>query len=158
MSVIPGQTERPRGTARGAVLRGTPEPRRASLADVAKSAAEDLFDLLAAQIKLARVELTHDMRQMAGRAGRVLLFVPPILLGYALAMLALASWLEPRWGRPGALAAVAALNLIVGVVGARRALTLFQQSHVLDHTGAETAVTMDRAMKALSQPEEPTRG
>ena len=74
--------------------------RRPSLMDVAKHAAEDLLDLLAAQIKLARLELSADLREGLKRILRIALFIPPLVIGYAFGMAAIASWLAGHWGLP----------------------------------------------------------
>ena len=50
-------------------------------------------------------------------AGRLALFVPPLVVGYAFAMVALAALLGTYWPRPVALASIAALQLIVAGLG-----------------------------------------
>ncbi len=60
------------------------------MVEVATDTVEELADLLAAQIKLAHLELSVDLRLAGKRAARLALFLPPLAVGYAFAMAALA--------------------------------------------------------------------
>jgi hypothetical protein len=91
--------------------------RLSSLGDVAKGAAEDALDLLTAQLKLERLELSADLRRGLQGVLRISLLVPPLVVGYAFAMAALASWLGRFWSRPLALASVATLQLVPATLG-----------------------------------------
>ena len=78
---------------------------------VATEAAEQLADLLAAQIKLAHLELSLDLRLALKRVARIALFIPPLVVGYAFAMAALSSFLATYCGRLAALGSIAGLQL-----------------------------------------------
>jgi uncharacterized membrane protein YqjE len=120
------------------------------LVDVAKNAAEDFVDLLAAQIKLARLELTEDLRKGLQRLALVVVFIPVVLVGYAFAMAALASWLAAYWGTPAALAAVGGLQIVVGGAGVAWALARLRRTHILQRSTLEAADSVQRTIAAVS--------
>jgi hypothetical protein len=120
------------------------------MVDVAKNAAEDLLELFTAQIKLVRLELSADLREALKGVGRVALFVPPLIVGYAFAMAALASWLGEAWGRPLALAAVGALQIAVAGLGLLWAVGALRRTRVLGRTGTQVADSVQRTLTAVS--------
>jgi hypothetical protein len=122
----------------------------ASLTDLAKTAAEDLLDLVAVQLKLARAELTADLKVAVGRAASVLLFVPPIVVGYVFAMAALAAWLSEYWGRVGALGAVAGLQIVGGVVGVMWSLARLKRINVTARAASEVAAGVQRTLAVVA--------
>ncbi|MES1205886.1 MAG: phage holin family protein [Pseudomonadota bacterium] len=125
-------------------------PPRPSLVEVARTAAEDLLDLLVSQIKLARVELAADARGALKRIARLSLFIPPVIVGYAFAMGALVAWLRAFWPLPLALGAVAALQISVGVAGILAVLRGFGHATLLDRTAVEAAQSVRGAVVAVS--------
>jgi uncharacterized membrane protein YqjE len=120
------------------------------MVDVAKGAAEDLLDLFTAEIKLARLELSGDLHQALKRVARVALFIPPLIVGYGFAMAALASWLGDFWGRPKALASVAALQIVVAGLGLLWSIAALRRTRVLEKTSAEVTDGVRRALGAVS--------
>lgn len=126
--------------------------RRPSLVDVAKVAAEDLLDLFTAQIKLARLELSSDLREALKRFVRVALFIPPLLVGYAFGMAAIASWLGGYWGRPVALASVAAMQIVAAGIGIVWSLSALGRARILKRASTEMAETVQRTIAAVSDP------
>jgi hypothetical protein len=120
------------------------------MVDVAKNAAEDLLELFTAQIKLVRLELSADLREALKGVGRVALFVPPLIVGYAFAMAALASWLGGYWGRPVALASVAALQIAVSSLGLLWAVAVLRRTRVLERSTVEVADSVQRTLTAVS--------
>jgi hypothetical protein len=117
---------------------------------VATETAEDLADLFAAQIKLAHLELSLDLRLALKRVARLALFSPPLVVGYAFAMTALSSFLTPYCGRLAALGAVAAVQIVVAGIGLQRTLTAVRRTPILERTGADVTGTVRRTMAALS--------
>jgi undecaprenyl pyrophosphate phosphatase UppP len=116
-------------------------------------AAEDALTLLAAQIKLARLEVSADLRRGLQGGVRVALFVLPLVVGYVFAMTALASWLGGSWGRPAALASVAALQIVPAAIGILRALAALRGTPGVSRSGAEIAASSRRTLTAgLSAP------
>jgi uncharacterized membrane protein YqjE len=124
--------------------------KRPPLVDVAKNAAEDLLDLMTAQLKLIRLELASDVGTAIKRTLRLALFVPPLLVGYAFGMLALASWLAGTWGYPLAFALVAALQIIPAGSGVAWTVRSLRNSHPLERAGAEVTGNVRQALAAVS--------
>ena|SRR5438132_8044043 len=135
--------------------RGTPPTRPRSLGDVAQVAAEDAVSLLTAQIKLARLEVSADLRRGLRGGIRVALFVPPLVVGYVFAMTALASWLGGPWGRPAGLASVAALQIVPAAIGIVWALSAFRRTPGVARSGAEIASSLQRTLAAVSSAPRP---
>ena len=117
---------------------------------MATDTAEELADLLAAQIKLAHLELSLDLRLALKRVARIALFIPPLVVGYAFAMAALASLLTTYWGRLAALGSVAGLQIVVAGIGLRRTLSALRRTPILERTGADVTGSVQRTMAALS--------
>lgn len=103
---------------------------------------EDLVDLLGAQLKLARVELTSDARGALKRVTRLAIFVPPLVVGYAFGMAAAASWLARLWGISLALAVLAAVQIAFGAIGMVVVLRGFKRFELLSRTTAEGSATV----------------
>jgi hypothetical protein len=125
---------------------------RPSLAQVATDTAEELAALFSAHIKLAHLELSRDLRLALKRAARIALFIPPLVVGYAFAMAALAAFLSGYCGRLAALSSVAALQIAIGGIGLRRALSALRRTPILERTGAEMTGNVQAAMEILSEP------
>jgi hypothetical protein len=129
--------------------RGTAPNRPRSLGEVAQGAAEDALHLLAAQLKLVRLEVSADVRRGLEGAVRIALLLPPLVLGYAFAMAALVSWLGRYWGRPAALAAVAALQIVPATIGVVHTLAALRRSRHLAPAAPEVADGFRRTLAAV---------
>jgi hypothetical protein len=123
---------------------------RSSVVQVATDTALELTDLLAAQIKLAHLELSVDLRLAVKRAARIALCIPPIVVGYAFAMAALASFLAMHCGRLVALGSIAALQIAVGGIGLQRTLAALRRTPILERTGADLTSGVRATRAALS--------
>ena len=120
------------------------------MVQVATDTAEELADLFAAQIKLAHLELSLDLRLALKRVARIALFIPPLVVGYAFAMAALSSFLATAWGRLAALGAVAGLQIVVAGIGLQRTLSALRRTPILERTSADVTGSVQRTMAALS--------
>ena len=120
------------------------------MVQVATDTVEQLADLLAAQIKLAHLELSVDLRLALKRAARIALCIPPIVVGYAFAMAALASFLAMYCGRLVALGSIGALQIAVGSIGLQRTLAALRRTPILERTGAEVTNGVQATRAALS--------
>lgn len=118
--------------------------------EAATKTAEGLTDLFVAQIKLARLELSLDLRSVVRRLAWIALFLPLLIVGYVFAMVALSSFLTPHCGRIAAVGAVAGLQLAVAGVGLQRALSALRRTSILQRTSADLTVSVERTMAALS--------
>jgi uncharacterized membrane protein YqjE len=87
-----------------------------SLVLIAKAIAQDFLSLVAAYLKLARVELQEDLRMIMKCLIGVALSLPLILIGYVFGMVAMVDGLAIYWGRMGGLLFVAGINLVLGGV------------------------------------------
>ena len=117
---------------------------------MATETAEELADLFAAQIKLAHLELSLDLRLALKRVARIALFIPPLVVGYAFAMAALCSFLATYWGRLAALGSIAGLQLAIAGIGLQRTLSALRRTPVLERTSADVTGSIQRTMAALS--------
>lgn len=117
---------------------------------MATDTAEELADLFAAQIRLAHLELSLDLRLALKRVARIALFIPPLVVGYAFAMAALSSLLATYCGRLAALGSVAGLQMVVGGIGLRRTLSALRRTPILERTGADMTGALQRTRTALS--------
>ena len=129
-----------------------------SLASVAKDAASDLLDLVGAQIRLVRAELSEEVRASVSRVARIAAFAPLVLLGYAFGMAAAAAALAPYWGWPLALLALAGLQLVVGVAGVLWAIRRLKQVRLLHRSAGEVAETVRRIETTARAPRDRNGG
>ena len=120
------------------------------MVQLATDTAQELADLFAAQIKLAHLELSLDLRLALKRVTRIALFIPPLVVGYAFAMAALSSFLATYCGRLVALGSVAGLQLAIAGIGLQRTLSALRRTPILERTSAEVTGTVQRTMAALS--------
>jgi hypothetical protein len=84
--------------------------------------ADGFARLLGEHLALARVELRAEARAYGKDALAVAAFLPALLLGYALCMVALSLALGALWGTAWGFVAVGAANLVPGAVGAGLAI------------------------------------
>ena len=122
-----------------------------SLVEVAKDAADNLLDLLTAQIKLARLELSADLGTALRQVVRLALFIPPLVVGYAFAMAAAASWLGDMWGRTAGLAAVAGFQIAAAGIGLLSSVAALKRARLLQRAGADMANGVQRTIAAVSE-------
>ena len=120
------------------------------MVQVTTEAVQGVAELLAAELKLARLELSLDLRLVLKRAALVALFALPLIVGYAFAMAALASFLATSWGPFAALGSVAALQLAVAGIGLQRALSALRRTALLERTGADVTRSVQQTRAALS--------
>lgn len=125
---------------------------------MARSAAEDLLDLLTAQLKLIRLELASDVSAAIKRSLRLGLFLPPLLVGYAFGMLALASWLAGSWGYPLAFALIAAVQIVPAGLGVFWTVRSLANSKPLQRATAEVTSNVRQTLAAVSEAGPPSHG
>jgi hypothetical protein len=116
---------------------------KSDIADRLRATAEDLVDLVTAQVKLVRVELLADLRAMGVHLARLAIFVPLLVLGYAFLAGAVAWALAPRLGLPLALALIGALHVCIGIWGVVRASRSIGAVRVLDRSREEAERTLE---------------
>lgn len=111
MQTLSVKAREPAYSARNVAPRGEP-----GLADVVKSTAADVVHLASAELRLAKLELTEDIRTQAGRLALLVAGSIPLLVAYLLALAALVIWVRPMFGLAGALALVALSQAVLGAV------------------------------------------
>jgi hypothetical protein len=95
-----------------------PAAERTGLGAAVARITDGIGRLMSEHLALVRLEATADLRAMGLSLARVAAFLPAVIVGYALLMGAVAYALGTMIGLGWGLAAVGALNLVVGAIGA----------------------------------------
>jgi uncharacterized membrane protein YqjE len=119
---------------------------RSDIAGRLRETAEDLVELVAAQVKLVRLELLADAESLGSRLMRLAIFGALVFLGYACLVGAASLALAPFLGLGGALAAVGAVHLLAGGAGIWLTIKAVRSVRVLDRSRDE----LDRSLKELT--------
>ena len=119
---------------------------RNELADRLRGMAQDMVELIGAQLRMTRIELLGDARVLGARVLRLLVFGPLLFLGYTLVVVGLVVALAHLTGTVGALLLVGALHLAVGALGCHRAVRALKTVRVLDRSRDE----LERSMTVVS--------
>jgi uncharacterized membrane protein YqjE len=114
-----------------------------------RGTAEAMGRLLGSHLNLAKIELEEDSLAIAHRAGFAAAFGVLAAIGYALILLAIATWLETLIGRTLALLVIGAPHLIGGVLGTILALRTSKPAEFLPQSSREVATSFE----ALQTPE-----
>jgi uncharacterized membrane protein YqjE len=107
------------------------------LADHLRELVDAFSDLIANHIRLARVELKEDAKAIGVEVGKVLAFLPLLLVGYIMLAVAAALFLHRFLPGDAAFLIVAVFNLAVGGIGIFLAVKKLQLKQVMDDTRAE---------------------
>ncbi len=111
------------------------------LGDHFRELVDAFSDLIAKHIKLARVELREDAKAIGLEVGRILAFLPLLLVGYILFSVAAALFLHRYLAADLAFLLVAVFNLGVGGIGIFLAVKKLQARPVMDDTKAAFETT-----------------
>jgi uncharacterized membrane protein YqjE len=111
------------------------------LADHFRELVDAFSDLIAKHIKLARVELKDDAKAIGLEVGRILAFVPILLVGYIILAVAAGLFLNRYMAADIAFLIVAVFNLTVGGLGIFFAIKKLQARQVMNDTRAEIEST-----------------
>jgi len=112
------------------------EGERAGVTDLVSRLVDGLGQLLAQHIALARIELGEEARSVGRALGTMALFVPLLLVGYAMLCFALAFALSTLLTVPGAVALVGGVNLVGGALGLWRARSTLRRPALQSTTEA----------------------
>jgi hypothetical protein len=123
---------------------------KSDIADRLRATAEDLVDLVTAQVKLVRVELLADVRAMGVHLARLAIYIPLLVLGYAFLASAAVWVLAAQIGMPLAMALMGALHVLVGIWGIVRASRSIAAVRVLDRSREEAERTLEAVVPAVS--------
>jgi uncharacterized membrane protein YqjE len=123
-----------------------------STADHLKAVVESFAALLEGHIRLFKLELAEDAKVIGVQVGKIVAFVPLILVGYAFLCGALAVFLQ-RWMDPAlSYLTVGLLNVVGGALGIMLAAKAMQKRGVLEGTRREVAATASTVSHAVRDP------
>ena len=111
------------------------------LADHFRELVDAFSDLIVKHVKLVRVELREDARLIGIEVGKILAFVPLLMVGYLILSVAVALFLHRYMAADVAFLIVATFNLIVGGVGIFLAIKKLQARQLMNDTRAEIEST-----------------
>jgi hypothetical protein len=123
-------------------------------ADRLRETAEDLMDLVAAQVKLIRLELLGDARNLGARLTRIAVFLPITCIGYACLAGAGAYALGTVIGFAWSLLIFGVVHGTVGTWGLIVAARTLREMRVLDRSGEELERSLKAVPGAISAPVE----
>jgi tetrahydromethanopterin S-methyltransferase subunit E len=113
---------------------------KTDLADRLRTTAEDLVELVTAQVKLVRLELLGDARTLGSKIAKLAFFIPLAVLGYGFLAAALAWVLAAPLGLGWALALVGAVHLAGGVWGVMRVSRSLGRVKVMERSREELRI------------------
>jgi hypothetical protein len=125
---------------------------KTEIAERLRATAEDLVDLVAAQVKLLRVELLGDVRSLSTRLVRVAVFLPLLCIGYAFVAGAGAFALGTVIGFGWSFAAIGLVHALAGAAGLIVASRALRETRVLDRSRDELARTLETVPAAITAP------
>jgi hypothetical protein len=125
---------------------------KTDIAERIRTTAEDLVELVTAQVKLVRLELLADARELGARLTRVAIFVPIALIGYGFVAGAAAWALAGRIGLGWSLLSIGVLHLSAGAWGVARAVRAIRDVKVLDRSREEIERGARRLGPAIRPP------
>jgi hypothetical protein len=114
---------------------------------------DGIGQLLAQHVALARLELSEEARTVGRAVGTMALFVPLLIVGYAMLCLGIAFALSPFLSVPGAVLLVGLVNLVGGGVALFRIYRTLKRP-VLEES-AEAVRESARALAAEARGEVP---
>jgi hypothetical protein len=118
---------------------------KSDIAERLRETAEDLVELVAAQVKLMRLELLGDARILGARLVRLAIFLPLTVLGYSFLVGAGTYLLGTRIGFAWSFAGVGVVHAAIGTWGLVRAARAVRQMKVLDRTSEE----LERSLRSV---------
>jgi hypothetical protein len=129
---------------------------KSEIAERLRATAEDLMELVAAQVKLMRLELVDDVRALGARLLRAAIFLPLLSIGYTLLAGAGAYALGTRIGFGWSFALVGVVHAVVGGWGLLLATRTVRQVRVLDRSRDELERSIKTVAPAALTPPEPS--
>jgi len=104
------------------------------LADQFRELVDSFSDLIGKHLKLARVELKEDATAVGMDLGKILAFVPLLLVGYLLLMVAAGLFLHRFLAADVAFPLIGAVNVVGGGLGIFLAVRKLQKRTLLNDT------------------------
>jgi hypothetical protein len=123
---------------------------KTEIAERLRATAEDLVDLVAAQVKLLRIELLGDARSLSTRLVRVAVFLPLLCIGWAFLAGAGAFALGTVIGFGWSFAVVGLGHAIAGAAGLVVATRALRETRVLDRSRDELTRSLKTVPAAIA--------
>jgi uncharacterized membrane protein YqjE len=120
----------------------TPRDGRNDIADRLRDMADDLVELVGAQLRLTRLELQGDARALGARLARFAAFAPLVLVGDAFVAAALVVALARPLGLAGSLLIVGGAQLAIGLLACLGAARALRRVRLLGRSREELRSTM----------------
>jgi len=117
---------------------------KTDIADRLRATAEDLVELVSAQVKLVRLELLGDARTLGGRLAYLAVFAPLLVLGYGFLAAGGTYALARPLGWPAALSLVGVVQVVAGGLGVWRVSRRLRQVRVMGRSREELERSLDR--------------
>src|SRR4051794_7682431 len=111
---------------------GRERPEQRGMAELLTNLADGVGRLVTQHIALAKLELGEDLKNVGTGAGKVVAFVPFLLVGSLFLCAGLVALMGPRVGYFPACALVAAANLATGAIGILLALRRMSERRVMN--------------------------
>ena len=123
-----------------------------STADHLRAVVESFTALVEGHFRLFKLELAEDAKVVGVQVGKLVAFVPLLLVGYAFLCGALAVFLQ-RWiPADASYLIVGLLNVVGGGLGIYLAMKTLQQRPLLEGTRREAAATSSALTHAVRDP------
>jgi hypothetical protein len=124
-----------------------------SFPEIARSAIDELTNLIGAQGRLLRLEFLSDVKQVGLRLVGLAVFAPLLLLGYGLVLVALALALRDALGLAGAFLLVGGVHVLVAGYGLYRAIDKLRAVSALERSREQMKTTVHTVAAAAHETE-----
>jgi hypothetical protein len=111
--------------------------------------ADGLGRLVSEHLALAKLELATDARELGTEIGKMLVFAPMVIVGYALLCSALSIGLMKWMALPAALVVVGGINFALGSLGLYGAIRRVRAHQPMQDTLREVGLSASRIAPAL---------
>jgi hypothetical protein len=125
----------------GAITPRRTEPNK-SLADLVKEALDDLGEVITVQIRLVQAKAAADLSDAVRKIGRVVIFVPLMVIGYVFTLTGLTLWLAQGIGYVRAFVIIGGANVVLGAGGFLVAARRIKTAGLLDRPKLEATKTV----------------
>jgi uncharacterized membrane protein YqjE len=102
-----------------------------------------LSELVGAHVKLAKAELQQNAKAYGTEAGKVVAFVPLILIGYTLLMVAVSILIGRQLSFEAGFAIVGGVHVVGGAVGVLFAVKAMGKTAPMEHTRSQLSESVE---------------
>ncbi len=123
-----------------------------STADHLRTVVESFTALVEGHFRLFKLELAEDAKVVGVQVGKIVAFVPLIIVGYAFLCAALAMFLQRWLAADVSYLIVGGLNVVGGALGILLAAKTLQKRQLLEGTRREARATTAAITHAVTDP------